>query len=700
MLDKTVNRALTLEEIPVSQLTGVGPALAQKLARLEIHSCADLLFHLPLRYEDRTHITAIAALQSRHTAQIEVEISGAEIQFGRRRSLVAYASDDSGDIVLRFFYFNKGQQERLRVGGRARLFGEVRYGRSGLEMVHPEIRWLSANDDAPLHNRLTPVYPITEGLNQISLRKLIAQVLQKLPQALLPDLLPMGHRAIAALPDLKTALSLLHAPPADVDTHALLNGEHPALQRLVVEELTATQLCFMQARKQARQYRAEPIAAESPLKTAFLQQLPFQLTAAQQRVVHEIAEDMTQTQAMLRLVQGDVGSGKTVVAALAAVTAVAAGKQVALMAPTELLAEQHFDNFMRWLSPLGINSVFLAGKTKGKTRAHALAMIGDGRAAVVIGTHALFQEDVQFSDLALVIIDEQHRFGVHQRLQLWEKGRQHTMPHQLVMTATPIPRTLAMTAYADLDNSIIDELPPGRTPVTTVALPNTRRDEVIERVRAAITQGRQVYWVCTLIDESEQLQAQAAQAAFDLLQQQLQHARVAIVHGRLKAEQKQQLMSAFKRGDVDVLVATTVIEVGVDVPNASLMIIENAERLGLAQLHQLRGRVGRGSAQSHCVLMFQSPLSTFAKERLAVMRESNDGFVIAEKDLALRGPGELLGTRQTGVMAFRITDLARDQRLVPVAQQLAQRLLLDAAEQQSAALLRRWVNVRAHYVQV
>ncbi len=695
-----MNHPLALDAIPITQLHGVGPALAQKLARLPVQTCADLLFHLPLRYEDRTTVTPIAALHARQLAQIDGEVVGAQLQFGRRRALVATLRDHHGDeILLRFFYFNRGQQERLQIGGRVRVFGEVRFGRTGFEMVHAELRWLSGSESPSLPQQLTPVYPVTEGLSQITLRKLIAQVLTRLPQALLPDLLPTPHPLLDSLPDLKTALRLLHAPPVGIDTASLLDGRHPALQRLVLEELTATQLCFMQARVHARQHIAQALVTHSALKSSFLSALGFQLTAAQQRVVAEIEHDLAQTQAMLRLVQGDVGSGKTVVAALAALAAVANGKQVAMMAPTELLAEQHYANFLRWFSPLGIECRFLAGKTKGKSRQETYASIADGRAAIVIGTHALFQSEVTFHDLALVIIDEQHRFGVQQRLQLWEKGKNHTMPHQLVMTATPIPRTLAMTAYADLDNSAIDELPPGRTPVTTVVVSNARRDEVIERVQRAVQQQRQVYWVCTLIDETDVLQAQAAQSAFELLQQQLREVRIGLVHGRLKSADKQAVMAAFKRGDIDVLVATTVIEVGVDVPNASLMIIENSERLGLSQLHQLRGRVGRGSAHSHCVLMYQAPLSNFAKERLSVMRESGDGFVIAEKDLSLRGPGELLGTRQTGVMQFRITDLARDQRMVAPAQQLSHDLM-QANDGRVAPLLRRWVSMRSLYVQV
>ena len=696
------------EQLSVTQLSGVGPALAQKLERLGIRTVADLLFHLPLRYEDRTRLTRIAELRSREPAQIEGEILGAEIAFGRRRSLVARLRDDSGEMELRFFHFNKPQQDRLQFGGRARVYGEARYGRRGMEIVHPEVRWLKDDESAPLGERLTPVYPMTEGLSQLSLRKLVQQALQKMASHELADLLPASLLREQRLPSLMQALRIVHQPPADIDTLGLISGEHPAIVRLVLEELIANQLTFLRLREKARQQAAPVLPPEQKLTKQLLQSLPFALTGAQTRVLKEIRQDLQQPRPMLRLVQGDVGSGKTLVAAFAALNAIGMGKQAALMAPTELLAEQHLQNFSRWFAPLGIRCEFLAGRIKGKARQAVLDAIANGDAGFVVGTHALFQEGVTFRDLALVVIDEQHRFGVHQRLQLWEKGRNGDSaaeiaaaqwPHQLVMTATPIPRTLAMTAYADLDNSIIDELPPGRTPVTTVVLPDSRRDDVIARVKAACAEGRQVYWVCTLIEESEQLQAQAAEATFELLQEQLAPLRVALVHGRMKPAEKQAVMQAFKQHDTDLLVATTVIEVGVDVPNASLMIIENAERLGLSQLHQLRGRVGRGSAQSHCVLMYHGSLSAMAKERLAVMRDSNDGFVIAEKDMELRGPGELLGTRQTGVMAFKIADIARDQKRVALAQQLARELMQQAPEH-VAPLIARWLGGREGYGQV
>lgn len=689
-----------LEQVPVSALTGIGPAQMEKLARLQLKTVADLLFHLPLRYEDRTRLTSISALQSRTSAQIDGEILGAELQFGRRRSLLARFDDGSGQMDLRFFYFNKAVQERLQRGGHVRVFGEVRFGRNGFEMVHPELQWRDVAVAVPLLETLTPVYPVTEGLSQQSLRRNVRQALRLLSPHNLRDWLPVDALKRERLPDLYTALHSVHEPQSGANIAALLAGTDPAIVRLALEELIANQLCFLQARQRVRRQSAPSLPAENTLGPALAASLPFTLTSAQQRVLTEIRADMVLEQPMLRLVQGDVGSGKTLVAAFAALNAISAGKQVALMAPTELLAEQHAQNFRRWFEPLGLKCEMLAGKTKGRARERLLQRLAAGEIQLLLGTHALFQEGVSFQHLALVIVDEQHRFGVHQRLQLFEKGRDlHSVPHQLIMTATPIPRTLAMTAYADLDSSIIDELPPGRSPVGTVVIPEQRRDEVIERVRVAITQGRQVYWVCTLIEESDQLEAQAAQAAALQLQTALPAARIGLVHGRLKAAEKLALMTAFKQHELDILVATTVIEVGVDVPNASLMIIENAERLGLSQLHQLRGRVGRGSIQSHCVLLYHAPLSVMGKERLAVMRETNDGFVIAERDMELRGPGELLGTRQTGVMVFKIADIARDQRWVPQAAQIA-KTIMQSTPDAITPLIARWMGTSAHYGQV
>ncbi|MFT3929439.1 MAG: ATP-dependent DNA helicase RecG [Spongiibacteraceae bacterium] len=695
----------TLDTISVTALRGVGPRLAEKLAELGIHTVQDLLFHLPLRYQDRTRITPIGALQTGIDAVIEGEVRAADIVFGRRRSLVCRIQDGTGTISLRFYHFSAAQKQQLAAGARVRCFGEPRRGASGLEIYHPEYRIIDGDVALPVAETLTPIYPTTEGLQQPSWRKLIAAALDLLSADSLIDYLAINPKA----KKLSEVVRFLHTPPPDVAQAQLLAGRHPYQQRLAFEELLAHQLSMLRLRESARQHGAPICSGSNKLQQQFLKQLPFALTSAQQRVAAEIAHDLTQPQPMLRLVQGDVGSGKTVVAALAALRAIASGYQVALMAPTEILAEQHRDNFSRWLQPLNIQLGWLSSKVKGKARENLLATVASGEIQLVIGTHALFQADVIFKNLGLAIIDEQHRFGVHQRLALKEKGnRQDTQsatgtltrqPHQLIMTATPIPRTLAMSAYADLDTSVIDELPPGRKPIHTAVIGNERRADVVERVRAGCAEGRQAYWVCTLIEESEQLQAQAAEATWQELQAALPELRVGLVHGRMKPAEKIATMAAFKAGELHLLVATTVIEVGVDVPNASLMIIENAERLGLAQLHQLRGRVGRGSAESFCLLVYQAPLSQQGKARLQVLRESNDGFVIAEKDLELRGPGELLGTRQTGLLQLRIADLQRDAELLPRVRELARELHANNPAS-AAALIRRWLPDRERFAQV
>jgi len=682
---------------PVSSLPGVGPALQEKLERLGAVCVQDLWFHLPLRFEDRTQITPIRALHPGMSAQVEGVVEAVERGFRYRPQLkVAIVDASGGTLLLRFFHFNRSQAEQLAPGTRLLCYGEVRHGAQGPEMVHPEYRRLVGDAAAEVEERLTPVYPTTEGLGQKRLAGVVARALERLPMDAALELVPPDLRTPLALPSLREALLTVHRPPADADVAALLQGRHPAQQRLAFEELLANHLSLKRLRAQVRHHAAPAFDGDGVLRAALRKQLPFALTAAQRRVSTEIERDLQKPTPMLRLVQGDVGSGKTVVAALAALSAVEAGWQVALAAPTELLAEQHWKNFCTWLQPLGIEPVWLTGKVQGRAREAARTAVAEG-APVTIGTHALMQEGVAFRRLGLAIVDEQHRFGVHQRLTLRDKGRRGEMvPHQLVLTATPIPRTLAMTAYADLDVSAIDELPPGRTPVQTVAISSARRGEVIERIRAACAEGRQAYWVCTLIEESEQLEAQAAEVAFAELAAALPGLQIGLVHGRLKPKEKQAAMQAFKAGETRVLVATTVIEVGVDVPNASLMVIENAERLGLAQLHQLRGRVGRGSAASSCVLLYQPPLSRLARERLEVMRETSDGFRIAEKDLELRGPGELLGTRQTGQLALRIADLVRDAALLPSVQRIGDALLRDHP-QLAERLVTRWVGGAARY---
>jgi ATP-dependent DNA helicase RecG len=680
---------------PVTTLKGVGPALQRALERLGIACVQDLWFHLPLRYEDRTRITPIRELAIGQPAQVEGRVEAVESTFRYRAQLkVAIGDDSASTLLLRFFHFRKAQADQLRPGTRLRCYGDVRMGAQGPEMVHPQYQ--RVREGAPLEGRLTPVYPMTEGLGQKRLRGLIEQALECLPADADLELIPDALREGLGLGSLRTALLTVHRPPPDADLAALAQGVHPAQQRLAFEELLTQHLSLKQLRAKVRSRRAPPLRGDGTMRQRLVAQLPFALTAAQQRVDAEILADLVMSRPMLRLVQGDVGSGKTVVAALAALAAVECGWQAALMAPTELLAEQHLVNLRAWLQPLGIEVAWLAGKVQGRARKQALEAVAGG-APVVVGTHALMQEGVEFERLGLVIIDEQHRFGVHQRLALRDKGGEGDMvPHQLVLTATPIPRTLAMSAYADLDVSAIDELPPGRTPVQTVAIAGTRRDEVIERLRVACSEGRQAYWVCTLIEESEQLSAQAAEVVHEELTAALPGLRVELVHGRMKARDKQAVMQAFKDGEVAVLVATTVIEVGVDVPNASLMVIENAERLGLAQLHQLRGRVGRGSVASSCVLLYHAPLSALARERLEVMRQTNDGFRIAEKDLELRGPGEVLGTRQTGRLAFRVADLARDAHLLPAVQRVGE-ALLSVHPQRAERLVARWVGAAARY---
>lgn len=685
-----------LSAIPLNSLSGVGAKVAEKLEKVGLNNVQDLLFHLPLRYEDRTRIYPIVKLHAGLWAAVQGKVMHVDTIFGKRKMLAVKISDGNGTITLRFFNFTAGMKNNFAEGKQVHAYGEIKRGNMGLEIVHPDYKFFAPRQQPDVEANLTPVYPTTEGLRQVTLRNLTDQALELIDKAAVNELLPSGlydHQITLA-----QALHTIHRPPRGIDLELFDEGKHPAQLRLIMEELLAQNLSMLSVRSKGQQDKAMPFPPVNTLKDKLLAQLPFSPTNAQARVTKEIEADLEKPHPMMRLVQGDVGSGKTLVAALAAVRALEHGQQVALMAPTELLAEQHAINFANWFEAMGIQVGWLAGKLKGKARETELTRIASGEAQMVVGTHALFQEHVEFNNLGLVIIDEQHRFGVHQRLELREKGvKQGYYPHQLVMTATPIPRTLAMTAYADLETSIIDELPPGRTPIQTVAIPDTKRDDIVERVKnACLNEGKQAYWVCTLIDESEVLEAQAAADTAEELQRKLPDVKIGLVHGRMKPAEKQAVMQEFKENKLHLLVATTVIEVGVDVPNSSLMIIENPERLGLAQLHQLRGRVGRGSVASHCVLLYHSPLSKTAQKRLGVLRESNDGFVIAQRDLEIRGPGELLGTKQTGLADFKIADLVRDQRLIPEVQRIA-RHIHDSYPDNAKAIINRWLGERDVY---
>ena len=689
--------------MPATSLTtlkGVGPALAKKLEKLGLHVVEDLLFLLPLRYEDRTQLIKIGALVAGARCLVSGEVLLSEVAYRGRRNLLVRVSDGSGQLTLRFFHFSRQQQAQFQPGVQVSCFGEVRKGSAGFEMIHPEYRLLRPEQEAAITDALTPIYPATEGVQQGRLRNLTDQALHAMQEEPPEELLPAEITRKLGMPSLADAIRFLHRPPPDADVAQLLEGTHPCQQRLAFEELLAHYLSLRNLRALAESESAPALTSGRKQVDKFVSGLPFTLTGAQSRVVDEILDDVAKPHPMMRLVQGDVGSGKTIVAAIACLKAIACGVQVAIMAPTEILAEQHWRNFSSWFTPLGIEPAWLSGSQKVAARRAALEAIEDGSAQLVVGTHALFQEGVEFDRLALVVIDEQHRFGVHQRMALRDKGvgaKGH--PHQLVMTATPIPRTLAMAAYADLDTSVIDELPPGRQPVSTIAVPDARRGEIVERVRAAVASGQQAYWVCPLIEESEVLDHQAAEKTYDMLTEALPDLRVGLVHGRMRPAEKDKGMQAFKEGLIQVLVATTVIEVGVDVPNASLMIIENAERMGLSQLHQLRGRVGRGAAQSHCVLLYKGPLGQIAKERLAVLRNTNDGFVVAQRDLELRGPGELLGTRQTGLPDYRVANLVRDADLMPQVQ-IAAEDIRRSSPQRAAAIVRRWLGDAGRYGKV
>lgn len=687
-------------ESSLTALRGVGPALAAKLAKLGLHEINDLLFLLPLRYEDRTQLVKIGALQAGARCLVSGEILLNEVAFRGRRNLLVKVSDGSGQLTLRFFHFSRQQQAQFEAGRYVTCFGEVRRGKAGFEIIHPEYRITRVAEDEASDESLTPIYPATEGVQQGRLRSLTDQALKRMAADPPRELLPESVTTKLGMPSLAEAIVYLHRPPSDANVAEMLAGTHPCQQRLAFEELLAHYLSLRRLRILAETEDAVALTDGNEDVSGFVGSLPFKLTGAQNRVVDDILADIAQPHPMMRLIQGDVGSGKTVVAAIACIKAVACGMQAAIMAPTEILAEQHWRSFADWFRPLGIEPVWLSGSQRAAARRDSLAAIADGSARLAIGTHALFQDGVTFKRLGLVVIDEQHRFGVHQRMALRDKGiSEFGHPHQLVMTATPIPRTLAMAAYADLDTSVIDELPPGRQPVTTVAIPETRRGEIVARVRSACEGGQQAYWVCPLIEESEVLDYQAAEASYQMLSESLPDIRIGLVHGRMKAAEKERGMKAFKEGLIQLLVATTVIEVGVDVPNASLMIIENAERMGLSQLHQLRGRVGRGAAQSHCVLLYKPPLGRIAKERLSVLRDTNDGFVVAQRDLELRGPGELLGTRQTGLPDYRIADLGRDANLMPQVQVVAESLSRDA-EDKASAIVRRWLGNASRYGKV
>ena len=678
----------------IGTLRGVGPKLQQRLEELGLFCVEDILYHFPLRYQDRTQVTNIGSLQDGVDAVVQGSIRLASIVPGRRPTLIAKVEDGTGVLTVRFFHFRRAQAQQMKPGLPIALFGQARRSGAGLDMVHPEYRLEDAN--ILLEAALTPIYPTVEGLGQGLWRKLTEQALSILKKNCPEDLLQGVADSPFALAD---AIQFLHRPPPNAPVASIREWQHPAQLRLALEELVAHNLSLQMLRAQEKACLAVAMKSDQSIGGPFLAGLPFQPTAAQQRVIQEIAHDMRLSSPMLRLIQGDVGSGKTFVAAMACITAIEAGQQVALMAPTELLGEQHLQTFKHWLEPFNVRIAWLSGRIKGRARSAVLQEISDGAVGLVVGTHALFQEGVNFASLALVIVDEQHRFGVHQRLALTEKASGEALPHQLVLTATPIPRTLSMVAYADLDCSVIDELPPGRTPVQTTLLDSQRRDQVIQRVGAACSEGRQAYWVCTLIEESENLDARAAEATAELLQTQLPDLRIGLIHGRLPSAEKEAMMAAFKAGKIELLVATTVIEVGVDVPNASLMIIENPERLGLAQLHQLRGRVGRGAVASHCVLLYQAPLSQRGRERLEVMRRSNDGFYIAEQDLLFRGPGELLGTRQTGLTSFRVAQLPAHERLLDQVAETAEQLIKHYPDR-CTLLVDRWTGERQAFARV
>ncbi|WP_083608166.1 ATP-dependent DNA helicase RecG [Teredinibacter haidensis] len=697
---ETANKpGIPLENLPVSVLKGVGERLAATLEKLGLKTLQDLLFHLPIRYLDRTRVTPLAQLQLNTSVMIQGRILRVQVVFGRKRSMVVQLEDDTGAVCLRFYHFSGYQKDKFQEGALVRCYGEPRLGISGMEFYHPEYDFIDERQPEPVEETLTPIYGLTEGVSQQRMRAIVEQAVGMIHKYPPDEFLPAEINREFQCESLSEALVYMHQPPCNAPVASLMEGLHPSQQRLAFEELLAHFLARRKLRELVAGEQAPVLRIDPALRETFLAQLPFSLTGAQQRVSVDIEQDLCSGQPMLRMVQGDVGSGKTLVAALAALGGACSGCQVAVVAPTEILAEQHFHNFSGWMQKLGFEVVWLVGKLSAAKRREALVRIASGDAQIVVGTHALFQDDVIFHRLGLAVIDEQHRFGVHQRLSLRQKSREGEMPHQLVMTATPIPRTLAMTAYAELDYSIIDELPPGRLPVNTVLVSQSRRDQVIERIRLACAEGRQAYWVCTLVEDSESLAAANAEETATLLRESLPDIAIGLIHGRLKSSEKEAVMAAFKQAELQLLVATTVIEVGVDVPNASLMIIENPERLGLAQLHQLRGRVGRGEVASHCVLLYGAKLSEQARSRLQVLRETNDGFVVAERDLQLRGPGELLGTRQTGDAQYRVADMLRDEHLLESVNRLGEQLL-EHQPGIADKLIQRWIGDRQIYAQV
>jgi len=693
---------MELTTVKVTSFAGVGEKVAAKLAKLNIHNAQDVLFHLPFRYEDRTSYSDIGRLGADSSGLIRGEILSVQQVPHGRRSLLVNIADETGQLTMRMFHFSFSQKQEFKTGYWLECFGDVVTRPGAKEMIHPEYRVLPQKPLKPKADSLTPIYPTTDGVSQHLLRKLTDQALTNyLPKT--QELVPQELVDKYQFPPLTDALVELHRPKSGVDLHAMIEMRSPSSRRLIFEELLALQLGLGEVRRQRLSIKSASCLMDDKsvqMIEQFKQSLGFELTGAQQRVVQEISSDLSSTSAMARLVQGDVGSGKTVVAAFAIMQAVGADQQVALMAPTELLAEQLFTNMQKWLKPLGINVGWLTGNSKVKQRRETLAELLSGDIQVLVGTHALFQSGVEFQRLGLVVIDEQHRFGVGQRYALLEKSKQGLVPHQLIMSATPIPRTLAMSLYGDIDVSTIDELPPNRQTIDTVVISaEQRRHEVIQRVYDSCLNKRQVYWVCPLVEESEHLQAQAVTKAFEELSQALSGVRVEMIHGQMKAAEKEAIMQRFRDHEIDLLLATTVIEVGVDVPNASLMIIENAERMGLAQLHQLRGRVGRGSQKSVCVLMYQMPLSNMAKQRLQVMRETNDGFIIARKDLELRGPGEMLGVRQTGAMSLKVANLVRDEEwLEPISEEAI--VFQKNSPEQAQALINRWFSNQQQFANV